>query len=172
MLCIHHEGPPALDADGLRIAVSRLRGFPLPLFTGAASLVILANLPSHKIKSYYLKHQLAVAKSGLGETWNDSRNSLANHKKVWVSTGMIDPHLVGIAVPILLPGQSEVLWEPHGGHPQVELLRYGPAKDAGAAADRSQGDGRAVLRTVRSRTARWSTSQAIGQVRDGAFGVR
>jgi DNA-binding IclR family transcriptional regulator len=110
VLCIHHEGPTALEHRGRRVTISRPRGLSLPLFTGAASLAILANLPVHRIKSLYLRHQLSITESGLASSWDEFRGRLSevrrdNHA---YTTNNINRSLAGVAVPIFNPVDGSV----------------------------------------------------------------
>jgi DNA-binding IclR family transcriptional regulator len=103
VLCIHHEGPSALAYKGTSVAISRPRGLPFPLFSGAASLAILAHLPGHRIKSLYVRHHTEVARLGLGSDWTTFRKGLLLIRKSGFafSAGAFNPLLGGVAVPIL-----------------------------------------------------------------------
>jgi len=101
VLCIHTEVSPA--PDGRTIALQRARGMPFPLFKGAASLAILANLPLAKRRSIYLRHGAAIAAEGLGETWSRFRDTTRKIRNAGVSvtTGTFHSNLTAYALPIL-----------------------------------------------------------------------
>ena len=111
VLCVHHEGPEALRSQGRMIQIRRSRGVPYPLFQGAASLALLANLSPHRIQQIYLRHTQEVAKAGLGGTWDAYRANLAGirRKGYAVSEGQVMPGLAGIAVPIRLVDEKRVI---------------------------------------------------------------
>lgn len=111
VLCIHNEGPTALDHRGKAVSISRPRGLSLPLFTGAASLAILANFPAYRIKSLFLKHQEAVEQSGLGKSWEAFKLRLAEVRRdgYSFSTNNINTSLAGVAVPIFSPEDGGVI---------------------------------------------------------------
>lgn len=110
VLCIHHEGPAALEHRGRKVSISRPRGLPFSLFSGAASLAILAYLPPYRIKALYLRHQRTIHDSGFAGDWATFREALARVRDdghAW-STGTFNPYLAGIAVPVRT-GDGEVL---------------------------------------------------------------
>jgi len=111
VLCIHHEGPPALEYRGRKVSISRPRGMPFSLFSGAASLAILAHLPPYRIKSLYLHHQQAIHDSAFAHDWQSFRSRLAEVRELghaW-STGTFNQYLAGIAVPVLASDGIEVM---------------------------------------------------------------
>lgn len=111
VLCVHHEGPEVLHLDARPIAVQRSRGVPYPLFQGSGSLALLAHLSPHRIQQIYLKSAPEIARFGLGRTWDEFRLKLRGVRRNGYSTsvGQITPGLVGIAVPIHLPGEKRVV---------------------------------------------------------------
>lgn len=95
VLCIHQE-----RADP-RIAMSMERGRPFPLFLGAPSRIILANLPAYHLKSLFLSHANEVAEAGLGANWPEFNAKLKAIRKRGIYIGSeIDAQLVGVAAPI------------------------------------------------------------------------
>jgi len=111
VLCIHHEGPPALEHRGRKVTISRPRGMPFSLFSGAASLAILAHLPPYRIKTLYLHHQQTIHDSGFASDWQSFRRQLGEIREVghaW-STGTFNQQLGGIAVPVSASDGGEVL---------------------------------------------------------------
>lgn len=101
VLCIHHEGPLELAHRGRMVAISRPRGMPFSLFSGAASLAILAHLPAHRVRSLYLRHQNEIAQIGLAADWQTFRSSLTQIRSdgYAYSTGTFNQQLAGLAVP-------------------------------------------------------------------------
>lgn len=110
VLCIYKKGPEILEHDGLRVALTRSRGVPFPLFRGAASLVILANLTLHRIRQTYLADPARIAEAGLGESWDEFRLLLAAIRRRGYAVSRTErktPLVLGIAVPILLPAGKD-----------------------------------------------------------------
>lgn len=97
VMCVHQafEHKPAY-------AVSYERGRPMGLYRGAASLVILANLPMRTLRTLWAADAAGMAAAGLGETWEEVRKSLKHTKSagVCVTRGQIDKGMIGIAAPI------------------------------------------------------------------------
>lgn len=104
VLCIYKAGPDILEHEGERVALTRSRGVPFPLFRGAGSLVILASLSPHRIRQTYLSDSARIAEAGLGHNWQEFRRrlSLIRRKGYAVSrTEAKKPLVLGIAVPIM-----------------------------------------------------------------------
>jgi DNA-binding IclR family transcriptional regulator len=78
------------------------RGQKRPLFTGAASKVILANLPAHQLRSLFARHRKRIAASGLGADWGTFRKTLRQIREdgYCLTTGEFTPGIVGIAAPL------------------------------------------------------------------------
>ncbi|OVZ57155.1 hypothetical protein CDO44_18785 [Pigmentiphaga sp. NML080357] len=100
----HHElagelAPMSLD-----------RGHPMPLFKGASSAVILANLPAARLKRLYERNRTHPDLPADAGDWP----SFAKHYKRirkdghYVSREEIDPGLIGIAAPIFNDGRHVV----------------------------------------------------------------
>lgn len=111
VLCIYKEGPDTLEHEGRRIVILRGRGQPFPLFQGSGSLALLAYLPHHRIRQVYLRSAHEIAAAGLGQDWAEFRRALAGIRKTGYATSheQIAPGLGGVAVPILLPGDSTLV---------------------------------------------------------------
>ena len=98
VLCIHQvvgdSSPPEVSYD---------RGRPMPLFRGATSKVILAGLPTRKLKSLYADNNSAIAQAGLGESWDTFKNNMSSLRKTGhdVTYGALDAGRIGISVPVL-----------------------------------------------------------------------
>ncbi len=86
-------------------APSYQRGRLMPLARGAASKIILANLSDRAKKSLHGRHADAFAAAELGGSWAEFRVKLAGIREAGVSVtqGEVDPGLVGIAAPVMLP---------------------------------------------------------------------
>lgn len=78
------------------------RGQKRPLFTGAASKVILAHLPAHQLRSLFARHRKHIAAAGLGADWESFRKTLRQIRQdgYCLSTGEFTPGIVGIAAPL------------------------------------------------------------------------
>ncbi|WP_431778015.1 IclR family transcriptional regulator [Ottowia caeni] len=109
-LCIHRAGPEKIVSNDLEFDLIRSRGVPLPLFQGVASLAILAFLPASRIRSIYLGHSSSIAEVGLGNAWPEFRGNLSSYRKKGyvVTVGAYNPHMAGIAVPILASNESKI----------------------------------------------------------------
>ena len=143
VLCIHHEGPSVLEHKGRSVSISRPRGSAFPLFSGAASLAILANLPAYRIRSLYLKHQASIHESGLASEWSGFRSALGAIRRdgYAYSSGTFNVYLGGVAVPVLADDGAEVLgsltqvasrdvFEPQGQAEAARLLSVAAARIA------------------------------------------
>lgn len=104
VLCIHKTGAAAIQMGKETMPILRDRGTPFPLFLGAGSQAILANLPAHHIKSLYLSNPMEIADAGLGATWKQFRENLAQIRKdgYAMRAGKINTKMLGVAVPIVL----------------------------------------------------------------------
>jgi DNA-binding IclR family transcriptional regulator len=111
VLCIYKEGPDELHFQGRAFVLNRERGLPFPLFRGAGSLALLAHLSADRIQKTYLSSAEQIASAGLGGSWPQFRSGMAAiRRRGYVSIRRADaPHLVGIAVPILLAGERRVI---------------------------------------------------------------
>jgi len=96
VMCVREErnaaAPPMLFS----------RGQKRPLFSGAASKVILAHLPPHQLRSLYAKHRRTIALSGLGADWDIFRKTLRQIREhgYCVTVGEFSSGIVGIAAPV------------------------------------------------------------------------
>lgn len=97
VMCVHQEIGEQPD-----FAVSFERGQALPLFRGAVSLAILANLPPRTLRAYCIDALADLSGAGFGEDWPTIRARLrALRGEVCITHGKIDAGLIGIAAPIL-----------------------------------------------------------------------
>ncbi len=85
------------------ILTSYARGRPMPLLRGAAGKVILAHLPTPRLRSLMLRDPRVIAEAGLGETWPAFREHLRAIRRDGhaVTYGEIDSQTAGVAAPIL-----------------------------------------------------------------------
>lgn len=102
VLCVHREGPEAIEAGGRFIRILRARGLPLPLFQGAASLAILASLPTPRIRALVLQRQAEMAAAGLGADWAEVRQRLGRIRRDGhvTTVGRFNRHLAAVSVPV------------------------------------------------------------------------
>ena len=104
VLCVHQEQGNV----GFRSTYER--GLALPLLRGAASRIILANLPAPKLARLYAAQSEAFAAAGLGDTLDDVRARLKRIRTDGydVTTEQVTSGLSGIAAP-LFDAQHNVL---------------------------------------------------------------
>lgn len=105
------------------------RGQRRPLFKGAVSKVILANLSSHQLRSIYGRSKESIEEAGLGTSWTEFREGLAKIRKdgYAITKGEINPGVYGVAAPIfnsdnLILGSLGVAWS-EKEHQDVDLKR-------------------------------------------------
>ncbi|MCF5722816.1 IclR family transcriptional regulator [Pseudomonas syringae] len=103
VVCIHQCGE-------LSSEVSYSRGSPRPLFLGATSKAILANMSSRQHNQLFLENPVEVRASDLGQTWEQFRRSLQflRRQRYVVSAGEVDAGVYGLAAPIF-DGDSKVV---------------------------------------------------------------
>jgi DNA-binding IclR family transcriptional regulator len=97
VMCVHQ-----VMGRGPQEPVSYERGRLMPLYRGATSKMILAHLPTRKLKSLFAHDAREIAAAGLGRSFDEFRRILAALRRagVVVSRGEIDPGRLGIAVPV------------------------------------------------------------------------
>jgi len=80
------------------------RGRPFPLFLGAPSRIILANLTQQQLQRLFLHHAQDITAAGLGRNWLEFRDNMRQiSKQGWVAASDIDKNLIGVAAPVFLP---------------------------------------------------------------------
>lgn len=86
-------------------AVSYERGRPMPLYRGAPSKVILANLESRIVKSLYARDATEMKEAGLGDTWDTVKQTLRAIRVagVFATEGEIHRGMQGISAAIFSP---------------------------------------------------------------------
>ena len=89
----------------LWLGTSYERGRPMPLTRGAASKIILANLPRRSLRRFYDADPTAVRLAGLGTDWDSFRKAMRDLARPGVATtaGEIDAGVVGVAAPVFGP---------------------------------------------------------------------
>lgn len=94
---IHSESPSENQTD-----ISYSRGIPHPIFKGATSIIIIANLPNYRLRKLYDDNKEEVKRNKLGEHWKEFKDNLSKIKKQGysVSHGQLDDGISGIAAPI------------------------------------------------------------------------
>lgn len=105
VMCIHQE-----RAAGVEQAISYERGRPMPMFRGAASKAILAQLPPRQLRRIFEKAAPEIEALGLGPDWKGFRGRLGAIRRagVCISRGELDPGVIGISAPLFSP-QKQVL---------------------------------------------------------------
>lgn len=105
VMCIHQDGAEHFTIKGEMLKLQRSRGIPFSLFAGAASLAILANFPTHRLRTIYLNHEKEILNAGLATSWPEFRQQLAQKRKAGyvVTIGNMNVHLAAIGAPIFGP---------------------------------------------------------------------
>jgi len=100
VMCVHQE--PAIIPQG---GISYERGRAMPMFRGASSKVIFANLPWRVARWFFERYQAEICEAGFGPDWETVRSNLHRMRKagVHVTHGEVDTGLVGIAAPVFRP---------------------------------------------------------------------
>lgn len=96
VLCVHQEQSTAAIQSNYE------RGRARPLLRGAASRIILANMPMQRIKRLFETQPREFAAAGLGRTLSDVREKLRKISQAgWdQTTGQVTPGIIGLAAPI------------------------------------------------------------------------
>lgn len=93
----------SVEIGQLNFEVSYARGRGLPLFRGAASKVILANMPLRTVHAFFDTNPDQFVDAGLGDDWKAVRASLRKIRQAGYSItyGELDAGAIGTASPIL-----------------------------------------------------------------------
>jgi DNA-binding IclR family transcriptional regulator len=106
-MCVHQERD-----GGFAGALGYERGRPLPMFSGAASKIILGHLPRTMARALYAdpKGRIQIREGGLGTTCQEFREQLREMRRtgICVTGADFDPGCIGIAGPIFDRGQRVV----------------------------------------------------------------
>lgn len=97
VICVHQEA-----VRQLKYAVSYERGRPMPLFRGAASKIILANMELRAVRALYREEPSRFSQAGLGKDWHEVKWWLRNLRSAnaSVTEGEVDSGMCGISVPV------------------------------------------------------------------------
>ncbi len=79
------------------------RGQRRPLFTAAASKIMLPYLPAHQLRRVYTHNKAAIAAAHLGRDWKEFLATLREMRAdgYCMTTGEFRPGVVGIAAPVI-----------------------------------------------------------------------
>jgi DNA-binding IclR family transcriptional regulator len=105
VMCVHQEAKIQFENT-----VGYERGRPMPMFRGASSKIIFANLPSRSVRWVFSRFPDEIAAAGLGSDWEAVRANLRRIRKagLHVAWGEVDSDHVGVAAPIF-GAQNRVL---------------------------------------------------------------
>ena len=97
VMCVYQ-----VPGRGPQPPVSYERGRLMPLFRGATSKIVLAYLPTRKLKTLLAEYPDDIAAAGLGRHWDEFRATLGDLRRagIAISRGDIDTGRIGIAAPI------------------------------------------------------------------------
>jgi DNA-binding IclR family transcriptional regulator len=129
VICIEQVGQ-------VRQGISFSRGYPMPLFRGATSKVILAFLPERHLTRLYLDNPKLVNDAGLGATWQEFKVSLRQIRQrgYAVSVGEVDAGVFGIAAPVF-DANEKVVASISLVRPASQMDRVHWAQESSALAD-------------------------------------
>lgn len=98
VMCVHQ-----VVGRGPQDPVSYERGRLMPLYRGATSKIILAHIPSRKLKALFNQNAKEIARAGLGNSWDEFRTTMASLRRagVAISKSEVDNERLGIAAPIV-----------------------------------------------------------------------
>ena len=101
VMCVHQEA--AVLAED---TVGYERGRPMPMFRGASSKVIFANLPSRTARWFFDKYPEEIAAAELGSDWETTKANLRRIRRagLHITRGEVDDARVGIAAPVFGQG--------------------------------------------------------------------
>ena len=97
VMCVHDEhGAKPHDS------ASYERGVAMPLFLGATSKVILANLPERTLRSVYLKNEMKIRNTLSLSGWDEFKAQIREIKGAGfaITDSEVSPGRVGVAAPI------------------------------------------------------------------------
>lgn len=105
VMCVHQEATVLSEN-----AVGYERGRPMPMFRGASSKVIFANLPSRTARWFFEKFPDEIASGGLGSDWETIRGNLRQIRRagLHITRGEVDAARVGIAAPVFGPNREVI----------------------------------------------------------------
>jgi DNA-binding IclR family transcriptional regulator len=97
VMCIHQ-----VNGHNAALSVSYERGRAMPLYRGATSKIILANLPPNQLRQLWTAERAALVAAGLPDDFSRLTQVLAQLRQTGycVTEGEVDPDAVGFAVPL------------------------------------------------------------------------
>ena len=103
VMCIHQEADPSST-----IATSYERGRLMPMYRGASSKVIFANLPARVVRWHFARSAHQIADARLGSSLETVKANLKRIRRegVVVARGEVDSGRVGIASAIMGPKKN------------------------------------------------------------------
>ncbi|HXJ17032.1 MAG TPA: IclR family transcriptional regulator C-terminal domain-containing protein [Candidatus Polarisedimenticolia bacterium] len=105
VMCVHQEARVLPENT-----VGYERGRPMPMFQGASSKVIFANLPSRTVRWFFEKYPQEIAAAGLGSDWETIKTTLRRIRRagLHISRGEVDSGRVGVAAPVFGPDKNVI----------------------------------------------------------------
>jgi DNA-binding IclR family transcriptional regulator len=105
VMCVHQEARVLPENT-----VAYERGRPMPMFRGASSKVIFANLPSRTVRWFFEKYPEEIAAAGLGSDREAIKVTLRRIRRagVHISRGEVDRGRVGIASAVFGPDKTVI----------------------------------------------------------------
>jgi DNA-binding IclR family transcriptional regulator len=102
VMCMHQE-----MTYGPQEPVSYQVGRPMPLYSGASSITVLAALDRKRLNQLYARDQSQIGQAGLGATADEFIMRLKAIRKIGhhVSRGEVDRGRIGVAASFVEPGQ-------------------------------------------------------------------
>ena len=105
VMCVHQEARILPENS-----VGYERGRPMPMFRGASSKVIFANLSSRTARWFFEKYPEEIAAAGLGSDWETIKVNLRRIRRagLHITRAEVDSGRVGIAAPVFGPDKSVI----------------------------------------------------------------
>lgn len=102
VLCVHQENGPEPHPP-----TTYARGVAMPLFLGATSKVILANLPERGLRRFYLDNEEQIRASGRVRTWKEFKEELKKVRRTGycLTVSEVARERAGLAAPIFRDDQ-------------------------------------------------------------------
>lgn len=105
IMCVHQEA-----VEPHEMAVSYERGKLMPLHRGAASKVVLAQLPARFVRSFYERHAVDMAAVSLGSSWDEVKRSMRKLRTAGfaITYAELDVGATGVAAPLFEPNGAVI----------------------------------------------------------------
>lgn len=134
VMCVHQECSKRPD-----FAISYERGRPMPLFRGAASKIILANLPLRTVKGLHTRYASEMEHAGLGGSWEAVKKRLRDLRAAGtaITQAELDVGMAGISAPIFGPsddviGSLSIVTPARNATPSIVAAAMENVRDASA----------------------------------------